>query len=37
MLIPNNTIFLNMQEYMFGLPVYATHSYTLNDIMSPLD
>ena len=43
MLISNTTIFLKMQENMFGLPVYPTYftllhpSYTLDDIMAPFD
>ena len=40
MLIPNYTIFLKMQENMFGLPVYSIHSYTftrLDDIMALLN
>ena len=29
MVIPNNTIFLKLQENMFKLPVYMAHSYTM--------
>ena len=28
MLILHNAIILNMQDNIFGLPVYVTHSYT---------